>query len=82
MSQEDLSDFSPATFSVAHPSTALPNLPPHSFCLRLSTNSHIFISGNEPGKLFGEHVIPCFAEIKQNTTSMSERLNISSILGA
>lgn len=79
--QERICFFSPATWSVVNSSTSLSNLPPHISCLKLSRNSCAFVSGNKLGKPFGEHSIPCFVELKQNTTSISKRLTTSSVLG-
>lgn len=82
--QERICFFSPATCSVVSSSTTLSNLPPQTSFLKLSRNSCAFVSGDKLGKPFGEHSIPCFIEIKQNTTSISsisKRLTTSSILG-
>lgn len=50
--------------------------------LRLSVNTQTLVCRNKPRKTSEKYPIPSFGQIKQNTTNISERLDVPSIVGA
>jgi len=54
----------------------------HTSHLRLSANTQTLVCRNKPRKTSEKYPIPSFGQIKQNTTSISERLDVPSIVGA